>query len=236
MELTTLTTIAAAAARVDTGDTAWMLTSTALVLFMTIGLGLFYAGLVRSKNPLNTFMMCVSAIAIAGPSQPRRRRGRGEPRRCEAELAMQRVADDLGRQLDMRAAQVPRRDHTSEGHALRLPVGRAAHLGGERADGADAGDALLGHRLPDGDRVLHLAGEPSDAAAVDHRADRDPDVGHRPDAGAQLLWPYLSDVVDDRPAHDGNRGDRGRGDGRDDEERPECVREQEILREIFGLL
>jgi ammonium transporter, Amt family len=53
-------------AQVDTGDTAWMLTSTALVLMMTIALGIFYAGLVRAKNTLNTFMMCVSAIAIAG--------------------------------------------------------------------------------------------------------------------------------------------------------------------------
>jgi len=53
-------------AQVDSGDTAWMLTSTALVLLMTIGLGVFYAGLVRAKNTLNTFMMCVSAMAIAG--------------------------------------------------------------------------------------------------------------------------------------------------------------------------
>lgn len=53
-------------AQVDTGDTAWMLVATALVLLMTIGLGLFYAGLVRAKNTLNTFMMCVSALAIAG--------------------------------------------------------------------------------------------------------------------------------------------------------------------------
>jgi Amt family ammonium transporter len=51
---------------VDTGDTAWLLTATALVLFMTIGLGVFYAGLVRAKNTLNTFMMCVSALAIGG--------------------------------------------------------------------------------------------------------------------------------------------------------------------------
>ena len=50
---------------VNTGDTAWMLMATALVLLMTIGLGLFYAGLVRSKNTLNTFMMCVAAIAVA---------------------------------------------------------------------------------------------------------------------------------------------------------------------------
>jgi len=53
---------------IDTGDTAWMLTSTALVLFMTIGLGIFYAGLVRAKSSLNTFMMCVSAMAIGGIS------------------------------------------------------------------------------------------------------------------------------------------------------------------------
>ena len=60
------TMILAQATEVDTGDTAWMLAATALVLFMTIGLGLFYAGLVRAKNALNTFMMCVSSIAIGG--------------------------------------------------------------------------------------------------------------------------------------------------------------------------
>ena len=56
---------AAAAAKVDTGDTAWMLVATALVLFMTVGLGLFYAGLVRAKNTLNTFMMSIGALAVA---------------------------------------------------------------------------------------------------------------------------------------------------------------------------
>src|SRR5881392_2131721 len=55
----------AAATKVDTGDTAWMLVATALVLMMTPALGLFYAGLVRSKNTLNTFMMCIAAIAVA---------------------------------------------------------------------------------------------------------------------------------------------------------------------------
>jgi Amt family ammonium transporter len=54
-----------AATRVDTGDTAWMLVATALVLMMTPALGLFYAGLVRSKNTLNTFMMSIAAIAVA---------------------------------------------------------------------------------------------------------------------------------------------------------------------------
>jgi Amt family ammonium transporter len=55
----------AVAPGVDSGDTAWMLIATALVLMMTPALGLFYAGLVRSKNTLNTFMMCVAAIAVA---------------------------------------------------------------------------------------------------------------------------------------------------------------------------
>ena len=51
--------------QIDTGDTAWMLAATALVLLMTPALGLFYAGFVRGKNALNTFMMSVSAIPIA---------------------------------------------------------------------------------------------------------------------------------------------------------------------------
>ena len=43
----------------DTGDTAWMLTATALVLFMTLpGLALFYSGLVRSRNVLSVMMQC----------------------------------------------------------------------------------------------------------------------------------------------------------------------------------
>ncbi len=54
-----------AAAEVNSGDTAWMLIATALVLMMTPALGLFYAGLVRSKNTLNTFMMCIAALAVA---------------------------------------------------------------------------------------------------------------------------------------------------------------------------
>jgi Amt family ammonium transporter len=57
--------ILAQATEIDSGDTAWMMTSTAFVMFMTIGLGVFYAGLVRSKNALNTFMMCIAALAIA---------------------------------------------------------------------------------------------------------------------------------------------------------------------------
>jgi Amt family ammonium transporter len=52
-------------AQVNSGDTAWMLAATALVILMTPALGLFYAGLVRSKNTLNTFMMCLAALAVA---------------------------------------------------------------------------------------------------------------------------------------------------------------------------
>jgi Amt family ammonium transporter len=61
----TVPSILAAAGRIDTGDTAWMLVATALVLMMTPALGLFYAGLVRAKNTLNTFMMSIGALAIA---------------------------------------------------------------------------------------------------------------------------------------------------------------------------
>ena len=51
--------VLAMAETLDTGDTAWILTSTALVLFMTLpGLALFYGGLVRSKNVLSVLMQC----------------------------------------------------------------------------------------------------------------------------------------------------------------------------------
>ncbi|MGD8711802.1 MAG: ammonia channel protein, partial [Thiohalophilus sp.] len=47
------------------GDTAWMLTATALVLFMTIpGLSLFYAGMVRSKNVLSVMMQCFTITCL----------------------------------------------------------------------------------------------------------------------------------------------------------------------------
>ncbi len=48
----------------DTGDTAWLLVSTALVMLMTPALGFFYGGLVRSKNALNTMMMSYIALGI----------------------------------------------------------------------------------------------------------------------------------------------------------------------------
>jgi ammonium transporter, Amt family len=60
--------VALAQAQVPTlnsGDTAWMLTSTALVLFMTIpGLSLFYAGMVRAKNVLSVMMQCFAITSL----------------------------------------------------------------------------------------------------------------------------------------------------------------------------
>lgn len=52
------------AAKVDTGDTAWILVSTALVMLMTPGLAMFYGGMVRRKNVLGTYMQSFVAIAV----------------------------------------------------------------------------------------------------------------------------------------------------------------------------
>ena len=52
-------------ASLNSGDTAWMLTATALVLFMTIpGLALFYAGMVRAKNVLSVLIQCFAITAL----------------------------------------------------------------------------------------------------------------------------------------------------------------------------
>jgi Amt family ammonium transporter len=49
---------------IDTGDTAWLLTASALVMFMTPGLALFYGGLVRTKNVLGTIMQSFFALGL----------------------------------------------------------------------------------------------------------------------------------------------------------------------------
>ena len=52
--------------KLDSGNTAWMMIATALVMLMTpAGLALFYAGMTRAKNTLNTYMMVFSAFAVA---------------------------------------------------------------------------------------------------------------------------------------------------------------------------
>jgi Amt family ammonium transporter len=51
---------------IDTGDTAWLLVSSAMVLFMLPGLAMFYSGMVRSKNALSTMMLSFISMAVIG--------------------------------------------------------------------------------------------------------------------------------------------------------------------------
>ena len=51
---------------IDTGDTAWVLVSSALVLLMTPGLALFYGGMARRKNLLSTIMMSFAVMGLIG--------------------------------------------------------------------------------------------------------------------------------------------------------------------------
>jgi Amt family ammonium transporter len=63
--IVTLFAMSSMADVIDSGDTAWILTSTALVLFMTVpGLSLFYAGLVRSRNVLSVLMQCFTITCL----------------------------------------------------------------------------------------------------------------------------------------------------------------------------
>jgi Amt family ammonium transporter len=59
-------TTTASEAKINEGDTAWMLVSTGLVLLMVPGLALFYGGMVRRKNVLGTMMQSMVALAIIG--------------------------------------------------------------------------------------------------------------------------------------------------------------------------
>ena len=66
LALLLLPTFLLAGDKLDTGDTSWMMISTALVLLMTpAGLALFYGGMTRSKNILNTYAMVVGAFVVA---------------------------------------------------------------------------------------------------------------------------------------------------------------------------
>ncbi len=51
---------------IDSGNTAWVLAAAALVMFMTPGLGFFYAGFTRSKNVLGTICKALSSSALVG--------------------------------------------------------------------------------------------------------------------------------------------------------------------------
>ena len=63
--LVALLSPAALSSEINSGDTAWILTATALVLFMTLpGLALFYGGLVRTQNVLSVLMQCFAICCI----------------------------------------------------------------------------------------------------------------------------------------------------------------------------
>ncbi|MAI80935.1 MAG: ammonia channel protein [Deltaproteobacteria bacterium] len=65
--LVLLPSVASAQDAINSGDTAWMLTSSALVLLMTLpGLALFYGGLVRGKNILSVLMQCMMSAGLMG--------------------------------------------------------------------------------------------------------------------------------------------------------------------------
>ena len=49
---------------INSGDTAWVLISTALVILMTPAVGFFYGGMVRKKNILSTIMMCFAILMV----------------------------------------------------------------------------------------------------------------------------------------------------------------------------
>ncbi len=58
------TALAADGGKIDSGDTAWLLVSTALVMLMTPGLAIFYGGMTRRKNVLNTIMLSFITLAM----------------------------------------------------------------------------------------------------------------------------------------------------------------------------
>src|SRR5512139_3381545 len=61
---TTAASAAPAPPKIDTGDTTWVLASTAMVMLMTPGLALFYGGMVRRKNVLGTIMQSFIALGV----------------------------------------------------------------------------------------------------------------------------------------------------------------------------
>ena len=109
----------------DTGNTAWVLAATALVLFMTPGLALFYGGMVRSKNVLgmlmqNFFAMGILAVLWVGDRvQPRVRR-RGQ-RRVHRQLRLRVPEGRRARRCSERAGQLLRLPDHPVRAVLRVP-------------------------------------------------------------------------------------------------------------------
>ena len=160
---------------IDSGDTAWMLTSTALVLLMTIpGLALFYGGMVRKMNVLSVLMQvfaicCTMSIAwmvlgyslafaeggayvggldrdAAVRAHDRRRRGH------HSRVGVHDLPDDLRDHHPGADRRRLRRAHEVLGHAGLHRAVVAHRLRADRALGVGTG------RLPSGDGVLDFAG------------------------------------------------------------------------------
>lgn len=55
---------------INSGDVAWMLTASAMVLLMTPGLAFFYGGMVKRKNTINTMMLSSFNMGLAMANQP----------------------------------------------------------------------------------------------------------------------------------------------------------------------
>ncbi len=66
LSLSSKAAFAGTSGKIDTGDTAWVLASAALVMLMTPGLGLFYAGMVRRKNVLGTILQSFMMVGVVG--------------------------------------------------------------------------------------------------------------------------------------------------------------------------
>ena len=120
-----------AATAVSAGDTAWVLTASALVLFMTLpGLALFYGGLVRAQNVLSVLMHCfviccvVSVLWVAVRLQPglrrRRRRGSAALGRAFLPVSAPVAAGDGSARERLRAVPDDLRDHHAGADHRRL--------------------------------------------------------------------------------------------------------------------
>ena len=158
----------------DTGDTAWLLAATALVLLMAPGLALFYGGMVRSKSVLNMIMMTFGTLAVVsdpvGPgrllARLRRRRRRRTARRSHPVRRPRRPPRSrVERRLDgavdpVRGLPGPvLRDHRSPGLRCDRRPGPVRRLDGlRRPSGPSLVYAPIAHWIFDFSAGDHVGG------------------------------------------------------------------------------
>ena len=135
-----------AASGINTGDTAWLLVSTALVMLMTPGLALFYGGMVQRKNVLSTFMHSFFALglvtrAVGASSATRWRSARRTAAHRRLRLRRSATASAIGAQ-----------DASSTVPHLAFMVYQM-HVRGDHA-GADLGRVRRAHEVL-GVRAVH---------------------------------------------------------------------------------